>query len=53
MTTQSASYPRDRFPAEINSHAVRLCHVFNPSLRDVEAILAERGVIVTHESVRS
>ena len=52
MTTQPASYPRHRFPAEIISHAVWLYHVFSLSLRDVELILAERGVIVTHESIR-
>ena len=52
MTTRPASYPRHRFPAEIISHAVWLYHVFSLSLRDVELILAERGVIVTHESIR-
>jgi hypothetical protein len=52
MTTQPAAYPRHRFPAEIISHAVWLYHVFSLSLRDVELILAERGVIVTHESIR-
>ena len=52
MTTQPASYPRHRFPAEIISHAGWLYHVFSLSLRDVELILAERGVIVTHESIR-
>jgi putative transposase len=52
MTTQPASYPRHRFPAEIISHAVWLYHSFSLSLRDVELILAERGVIVTHESIR-
>ena len=50
MTTQSAPYPRHRFPAEIISHAVWLYHV-QPRLRDVELIPAERGLIVTHESV--
>jgi len=39
-------------PAEIISHAVWLHHVFSLSLRDVELILAERGVLVTHESIR-
>jgi putative transposase len=29
-----------------------LYHVFSLSLRDVELILAERGVIVSHESIR-
>jgi putative transposase len=45
-------YHRHRYPAEIISHAVWLYHVFSLSLRDVELILAERGVMVTHESIR-
>jgi hypothetical protein len=52
MTLEPASYPRHRFPAEIISHAVWLYHVFSLSLRDVELILAERGILVTHESIR-
>jgi len=43
---------RHRFPAEIISHAVWLYHVFNLSLRDVELLLAERGVVVSYESIR-
>jgi putative transposase len=43
---------RHRFPAEIISYAVWLYHVFSLSLRDVELILAERGVIVSYETVR-
>jgi hypothetical protein len=38
--------------AEIISHAVWLYHVFSLSLRDVELILSERGIRVTHESIR-
>jgi putative transposase len=53
MTPQPASYPRHRFPAEIIAHAVWLYYVFSLSLRDVELILAERGVVVTHESIRN
>ena len=41
-----------RFPAEIIAHAVWLDHVFSLSLRDSELLLAERGVIVSYESVR-
>ena len=41
-----------RFPAEIISHAVWLYHVFSLSLRDVELLLAERGVIVSYETIR-
>jgi putative transposase len=43
---------RHRFPAEIISHAVWLYHVFSLSLRDVELLLAERGIIVSYETVR-
>jgi len=52
MTLEPASYRRHRFPAEIISHAVWLYHAFSLSLRDVELILAERGIVVTHESIR-
>jgi putative transposase len=43
---------RHRFPVEIISHAVWLYHAFSLSLRDVELILAERCIIVSHETVR-
>ena len=49
---EPATYPGYRFPAEIISHAVWLYYVFSLSLRDVEMILAERGIAVTHESIR-
>jgi putative transposase len=41
-----------RFPAEVIEHAVWLYHVFSLSLRDVETILAARGVAVSYETVR-
>ena len=43
---------RHRFSAEIISHAVWLYHVFSLSLRDVELLLAERGIVVSYETVR-
>ena len=52
MTPDLGTYPGYRFPAEIISHAVWLYHLFSLSLRDVELILAERGITVTHESIR-
>jgi putative transposase len=52
MTSEPATYPGYRFPAEIISYAVWLYHVFGLSLRDVELILSERGITVRHESVR-
>ena len=52
MTFEPATYPGYRFPAQIISHAVWLYHVFGLSFRDVELILAERGITVSHESIR-
>jgi putative transposase len=43
---------RHRFPADLINHAVWLYHMFSLSLRDVELLLAERGIIVSYESVR-
>jgi putative transposase len=43
---------RHRFSAEIISHAVWLYHMFSLSLRDVELLLAERGIVVSYETVR-
>jgi putative transposase len=52
MTPPPDPHYRHRFPAEIISHAVWLYHMFSLSLRDVELILAERGVVVSYETVR-
>jgi putative transposase len=52
MRPDLGTYPGYRFPAEIIRHAVWLYHLFSLSLRDVELILAERGITVTHESIR-
>jgi putative transposase len=52
MRTKPISYQRHRFPSEIISHAVWLYHRFCLSFREVEELLAERGIIVTYESIR-
>ncbi|HYZ24401.1 MAG TPA: IS6 family transposase [Rhodopila sp.] len=52
MTTSPNPYRGFRFPAEIIEHAVWLYHGFSLSLRDVELILAARGVVVSYESIR-
>jgi putative transposase len=52
MKTSPDPQYRHRFPVEIISHAVWLYHVFSLSLRDVELILAQRGVFVSYETVR-
>ncbi len=45
-------YAGYRFPAEVISHAVWLYFRFPLSLRMVEEMLAARGIIVSHETVR-
>jgi putative transposase len=52
MSTEPATYPGYRFPAAVIQHAVWLYHLFSLSLRDIELILAERGVVVSYESIR-
>lgn len=46
------SYTRHRFPPEIIQRAVWLYFRFSLSYRDVEDLLAERGVAVSYETVR-
>ena len=52
MRSQSVSYHGYRFPPDIISHAVWLYHRFCLSFRDVEDLLAQRGVTVTYETIR-
>src|SRR4051795_7313076 len=49
---QAVSYARHQFPPEIIRHAVWLYLRFSLSYRDVEELLAERGISVAYESVR-
>jgi putative transposase len=46
------SYARHRFPPDVIRHAVWLYLRFTLSDRDVEDLLAERGFIVSNESIR-
>ncbi len=50
--TSTPNYKRHRFPPAIIGHAVWLYCRFALSYRDVEELLAERGVVVTYETVR-
>src|ERR671919_906849 len=45
-------YKNHRFPGEIISHGVWLYYRFTLSYRDVEELLFERGIGVTHEAIR-
>jgi len=49
---KTPSYAGYRLPPEIIGHAVWLYFRFALSYRDVEELLAERGVILTYETVR-
>jgi putative transposase len=46
------TYKRHRFPPEIISYAVWLYYRFNLSHRDIEDLLAERGITVSREAIR-
>jgi putative transposase len=46
------SYKGFRFPAEIISHCVWLYHRFPLSFREVEEMMLQRGITLSHETVR-
>src|SRR6056300_761265 len=47
-----STHKRHRFPPDIISYAVWLYYRFNLSHRDIEDLLAERGIIVSREAIR-
>jgi hypothetical protein len=53
MNKANQLYRGYRFPAEIISHVVWLYHRFCLSFRDIEDLLAERGIVVSYETIRS
>ena len=52
MTSPAPSYHGYRFPPDIIAHAVWLYFRFSLSFRDVEDLLAQRGITVTYETIR-
>jgi putative transposase len=52
MSRSASLYKRQRFPPKIIQHAVWLYHRFNLSSRDIEDLLAERGITASYESIR-
>jgi putative transposase len=52
MSRSTSLYKRHRFPPEIIQYAVWLYHRFNLSARDIEDLLAQRGIVVSYESIR-
>jgi transposase-like protein len=49
--TPSSLHKGHRFPVEIISHCVWLYHRFPLSLRDVEQMMAQRGVSVSYNTI--
>jgi putative transposase len=49
---EAVSYKRFRYPVEIIAHCVWLYHWFPLSFREVQEMMLERGIIVSHETVR-
>lgn len=52
LMNKTNRYHRHRFPAEIISTAIWLYFQFSLSFRDVEDLLAQRGVTVSYESIQ-
>ena len=52
MKRSTSLYKRYRFPPAIIQYAVWLYYRFNMSHRDIEDLLAERGIEVSYESIR-
>jgi len=52
MTSSTISYKHHRFPPQIIARAVWLYFRFPLSLRLVEGMLLERGIVVSYETIR-
>ena len=52
MKTNTNGYRGYRFPREIISLCVWMHFRFSLSFRDVEELLARRGIVVTYETIR-
>ena len=49
---KNIDYRGFRYPPELISYAVWLFHRFTLSFRDIEDLMAERGIIVSYEAIR-
>ncbi len=52
MGIEVPSYRGFRYPAEIISYCVWLYYRFPLSLREVQKMMAQRGIVVSHETIR-
>lgn len=51
-TSTAPSYRGYRFPREIIAHCVWLYYRFSLSFRDIQELMLERGIVVSHETIR-
>ncbi|MBO1360331.1 IS6 family transposase [Acetobacter sacchari] len=52
MSALPVSYKRHRFPRELIAHAGWLSFRFPPSFHLIEEMVLERGIVLSHETVR-
>jgi len=52
MNVQEARYPNYRFPIAVISHAIWLYNRFTLSYRDVSDLLFQRGIEVSHQTIK-
>lgn len=52
MKIPAPTYKNHRFPIEVIGRAVWLYYRFNVSLREVEEMMFERGIVVSYEAIR-
>jgi putative transposase len=52
VVTETPSYQGFRYPVEIISHGVWLYYRFPLSFREVQEMMLQRGIVVSHETVR-
>lgn len=52
MNSVPPTYKNHRFPIEIVSRAIWFYFRFNVSLREIEEMMLERGIAVSHETIR-
>jgi putative transposase len=52
VTTATPSYKSHRYPVEVTSHCLRLYFRLPLSFREVEELMPERGLLVSHETIR-
>ena len=52
MDDKELKYKNYRFPIAVISHAIYLYNRFSLSYRDVEDLLFQRGIVVSHQTIK-